>query len=84
MVDCIHSSHHYLKGNEDFSYLNRNSWGLGGHNNNLEGEQWSDYQAGLIFGWKITKTLGIFLEGEYTKFWDSEIYQNSVGLNIRL
>ena len=38
----------------------------------------------LIFGWKITKTLGIFLEGEYTKFWDSEIYQNSVGLNIRL
>ena len=35
-------------------------------------------------GWKITKTLGIFLEGEYTKFWDSEIYQNSVGLNIRL
>ena len=76
--------HHYLKGNEDFSYLHRNSWGLGGHNNNLEGEQWSDYQAGLIFGWKITKTLGIFLEGEYTKFWDSEIYQNSVGLNIRL
>jgi hypothetical protein len=47
-------------------------------------EQWSDYQFGLITGWKITKTLGIFIEGEYTKFWDSKIYNSSVGLNIRL
>jgi hypothetical protein len=50
----------------------------------LKGKQWSDYQGGLIVGWKITKTLGIFLEGEYTKFWDSEIYNSSVGLNVRL
>lgn len=76
--------HKYFKGNVDFSYLHRDSWGLGGHNNLLKGKQWSDYQGGLIIGWKITKTLGIFVEAEYTKFWDSEIYNSSVGLNIRL
>ncbi len=76
--------HKYFKGNVDFSYLHRDSWGLGGHNNLLKGKQWSDYQGGLIVGWKVTKTLGLFLEGEYTKFWDSEIFNSSVGLNIRL
>ena len=76
--------HKYFRGNVDFSYLHRDSWGLGGHNNQLDGKQWSDYQGGLIIGWKITKTLGIFFEGEYTKFWDSEIYNSSVGLNVRL
>ena len=76
--------HKYFRGNVDFSYLHRDSWGLGGHNNQLAGKQWSDYQGGLIIGWKITKTLGIFIEGEYTKFWDSEIYNSSVGLNVRL
>ena len=76
--------HKYFRGNVDFSYLHRDSWGLGGHNNQLAGKQWSDYQGGLIIGWKISKTLGIFFEGEYTKFWDSEIYNSSVGLNVRL
>ena len=28
--------HKYVKGNEDFSYLHRNSWGKGGHNDLLE------------------------------------------------
>ena len=74
--------HEYIQGNEDFSYAHRNSWGKGGHNNLLEGEQWSDYQAGLIFGWKLSKTIGIFAEGEYTKFWDTEIYNSSVGINF--
>lgn len=73
--------HKYVKGNEDFSYLHRNSWGLGGHNNLLEGEQWSDYQAGLMFGWKVSKALGVFVEGEYTKFWDSKIYGTNFGIN---
>lgn len=76
--------HKYVSGNEDFSYLHRNSWGLGGHNDLLDGEQWDDYQAGLMFGWKVSKAIGIFVEGEYTKFWDSKIYNGSVGLNITL
>jgi hypothetical protein len=74
--------HKYIAGNEDFSYLHRNSWGKGGHNNLLEGEQWDDYQAGLVLGWKISKSLGIFVEGEYTKFWDSEIFNSNFGINF--
>ena len=73
--------HHYIQGNEDFSYLHRNSWGKGGHNNLLDGEQWTDYQAGLIFGWKVGKSIGIFIEGEYTKFWDSELFNSNFGIN---
>jgi len=79
--------HHYIKGNEDFSYLHRNGWGLQGHNqmhSEGSGDQWSDYQGGLIFGWKISKTLSLFFEGEYVKFWDSEILNSSVGINYKL
>ena len=74
--------HKYVKGDEDFSYLNRNNWGLGGLRQDSDLEQWDDYQAGVVFGWKLNKNLGIFVEGEYTKFWDSKIYNSSVGLNI--
>ncbi len=76
--------HKYIQGDEKCSYLNRNNWGEGGLVEDSTLEQWSDYQAGIIFGWKISKTLGIFIEGEYTKFWDSELHQSSVGLNFRL
>ena len=76
--------HKYVKGDEDFSYLNRNNWGLGGLVQDSELEQWQDYQAGVVFGWKLSKSIGVFVEGEYTKFWDSKIYNGSVGLNITL
>lgn len=74
--------HSYVEGNEDFSYLHRNSWGKGGHNDLIAGEQWDDYQAGLMFGWKVTKSIGIFVEGEYTKFWDSKIFNSNFGINF--
>jgi len=76
--------HKYVQGDEDFSYLNRNNWGVGGLIQDAEHEQWEDYQTGLVMGWKLSKSIGIFFEGEYTKFWDSEIYNSSVGLNITL
>jgi len=76
--------HKYVQGDEDFSYLNRNNWGVGGLMQDAEHEQWEDYQTGLVMGWKLSKSIGIFFEGEYTKFWDSEIYNSSVGLNITL
>ena len=76
--------HEYVKGNVDFSYLHRNSWGKGGHNDLLGGEQWEDWQGGLILGWKITKRLGIFIESEYTRFWDTEMHDTRFGLNLRL
>ena len=74
--------HQYVKGDEDFNYLNRNNWGVGGLMEDSEPEQWSDYNAGMMFGWKVGKSLGIFVEGEYTKFWDSEIFNTNVGFNI--
>ena len=73
--------HKYIQGNEDFSYLHRNSWGKGGHNDLLDGEQWSDYQAGLVFGVKLSKSIGLFIQGEYTKFWDSEMFNSNFGIN---
>jgi len=77
-------NHEYVEGNVDFSYLHRNSWGKGGHNDLLSGEQWEDWQGGLILGWKITKRLGIFIESEYTRFWDTEMHDTRFGLNLRL
>ena len=73
--------HKYVQGNEDFSYLHRNSWGKGGHNDLLNGEQWSDYQAGIVLGVKLSKSIGLFVEGEYTKFWDSEMFNSNFGIN---
>ena len=76
--------HKYVAGNEDFSYLHRNSWGKGGHNDKLAGEQWDDYQAGIMFGWKVGRKLGVFIEGEYTQFLDSKLYATNFGINIQL
>jgi hypothetical protein len=76
--------HKYVQGDESFSYLNRNNWGLGGLREDVDLEQWEDWQAGISFGWKLSKNIGVFVEGEYTRFWDSEIYQSSVGINFRL
>ena len=76
--------HKYVKGDSDFNYLNRNNWGKGGLIEDSEPEQWDDYQAGIMFGWKVGKMLGVFIEGEYTKFWDSEIYNTNFGINITM
>ena len=42
--------HNYVKGDEAFSYHNRNNWGLGGLIEDAEKEQWEDYQTGVQFG----------------------------------
>jgi len=73
--------HQYIAGEKDFSYLHRNSWGKGGHNNLLKGEQWHDYSFGINLGTKVGKNLGIFVEGEYSKMWDSRLYQTTFGVN---
>ena len=72
----------YVRGNEDLSQRHRNSWGKGGHNDLLEGEQWDDDQAGIVLGWKVNKSIGVFIEGEYTKFWNSKIFNSNFGVNF--
>ena len=43
--------------------------------------QWLDYSGGLIFGYKFNKSLGIFLEGKYNKYWNRNWHDFSVGIN---
>ena len=73
--------HKYVAGEKEFSYLNRNNWGKGGLILDNDLEQWDDYSAGLSLGTKINKNLGVFIEGEYSKMWDSELYQTTFGIN---
>jgi len=60
--------YHYNAGGE-FSYHKYN-----------EG-QWYDYSGGLIFGYKITKNLGTFVEGKYNKYWNRKWYDFKFGIN---
>jgi len=59
---------HYDDGSE-FSY-----------HNYVDG-QWNDYSAGLIYGIKVNKQLGYFVEGKYNKYWNREWYDFKLGLN---
>ena len=43
--------------------------------------QWLDYSGGLIFGYKFNKSLGVFLEGKYNKYWNRNWHDFSVGIN---
>jgi hypothetical protein len=61
---------YHLKTDDEFSYFET-----------TEGGQWIDYGAGLIFGWRLNKSLGVFLEGKYNKYWNREWHDFSVGLN---
>ena len=45
------------------------------------GGQWVDYSGGLIFGYRFNKSLGIFVEGKYNKYWNRRWHNFSVGLN---
>ena len=61
--------YHYDNGDQ-FSYHNFN-----------DGEQWNDYSGGLIFGYKLNKNLGCFIEGKYNKYWNKEWYNFKAGIN---
>jgi len=61
--------YHYNDGGR-YSYHN--------FNNN---EQWYDYSGGMIFGWKINKSLGLFVENKYSKYWNRTWYDFKVGIN---
>jgi len=61
---------YHLKTDDEYSYFET-----------TEGGQWLDYGAGLIFGWRLNKSLGVFLEGKYNKYWNREWHDFSVGFN---
>ena len=80
-ANYILPAHKYIAGEEEFSYLNRNNWGKGGLRQDSELEQWADYSFGASLGTKVGKNLGIFVQGEYSKMWDSKLYQTTFGIN---
>ena len=61
---------YHLNLEDEFSYHNFN-----------DGEQWMDYSGGLIFGVKVNKSLGLFLEGRYNKYWNRAWHDFSLGIN---
>ena len=83
-ANYILPKHKYIAGEEEFSYLNRNNWGKGGLIQGSELEQWDDYSAGISLGTKINKKLGVFVEGEYSKMWDSKLFQTTFGINYMI
>jgi len=46
-----------------------------------QGGQWLDYNGGLIFGYKLDKSLGVFAEGKYNKYWNRKWHDFSIGIN---
>lgn len=73
--------HAYIRGDKDKSYLNRNNWIDGELQEDSSPEQWLDFSAGWNMGWNIKKNLGIFIESEYSKMWDSRLFNTMVGIN---
>ena len=60
-----------------YHYENENEYAYHKYNNG----QWYDYSGGLIFGYKINKSLGTFVEGKYNKYWNREWYDFKLGIN---
>ena len=48
---------------------------------NSVGGQWLDYSGGMIFGYRLNKHLGLFVEGKYNKYWNREWYNFKCGVN---
>lgn len=61
---------YHIKSNKQYSYHKYN------------GGNWVDYSGGLIFGYRFTKSLGIFTEGKYHKYWNRSWYDFSMGINF--
>ena len=65
--------HKHIKGNEDFSY-----------ENHYGSDDWIDYNYGVMFGWFLSKKIGLFTEYENTKMWDKDLKYIKAGINFKL
>ena len=61
-----------------------NTDGQYSYHNFVNSTQWVDMGAGLVFGTKITKSLGVFTEGRYNRYWNREWHDFSLGINYIL
>ena len=47
----------------------------------LKNGQWIDYSGGLVFGYRFNKSLGVFVEGRYNKYWNRNWHDFNLGIN---
>jgi len=55
----------------DYSYVNMD----------IENKEELDFDVGIIFGTKVTKKLGLFIEGQYQRYWNIKNYSVMTGVN---
>ena len=78
--------YHYKKSFWTHAWVNLMPWhyddgGSFSYHNYNDGKQWKDYSGGLIFGYKLNKHLGCFVEGKYNKYWNRKWYDFKFGMN---
>ena len=64
----------YHRGLSEYSYVDMD----------IEDKEELDFSAGLIFGTKITKRLGLFIEGRYQRYWNIDNYELKTGINYSI
>ena len=45
-------------------------------------ENGMDYDLGMVYGWKLTKKFGIFVETRYIQMYDISSYEGKTGFNL--
>ena len=40
-----------------------------------------DWDSGMILGYRITKHLGVFVEGTHQRYWGKPLYESKFGFN---
>jgi hypothetical protein len=77
--------HSHVLGDHMFSYKNfvEHECGPECMEDMHKGVQWVDYSTGLILGYKVGLHWGFFVEGEYMKYWDRQLYSVKCGLNYQ-
>ena len=46
--------------------------------------EWADWDAGIVFGSRVTKHLGMFIEGTHQRYWMKPVYEVKIGFNYLL
>jgi len=64
----------YHRGLSEYSYVDVD----------IEDKEVLDFDTGLIFGTKITKRLGLFIEGRYQRYWNIDNYELKTGINYSI
>ncbi len=75
-----------------YYYYNTNQWlllwvnampfhyGLSDYSHQYNGVP-VDLDLGMVAGWKMTKNLGVFIEVNYLRYWEKDIYECKFGFN---